>query len=396
MKNLGLVEELRAFTDYVLGDMNFMPWIEYREDGDWTQFLPKYEAQARNFETFGCTVWGTQNQIETFEKAIFGTEPNYSENFTYLLTPVNIGYGADPQRVYDCIRHDGLIPNEDLETPDTPDAFTDISRITSSLLAKGQNWLTKYEIKHEWLWGVRPDNALELMKKALKTSPLGISVTAWHQNGEGKYIDNGMPNCHWCICYKIDDTGIYAFDSYDNSHKLLTLDHKIQRAKRIWMNKKTYKASQFHVRILKKILSLLMMQQKTLLQLCEENIGKDVTPDDLVPDTVACAITASTLLNMRDASFPKVAGTWTLWDILEHHKDYERVTVPSAETIVISPTGTGNGSMPGHVGIMLDNNVIASNDSATGKFLKNYTLDTWRDRYVTKGGFKIYMYKKRV
>ena len=45
--------------------------------------------------------------------------------------------------------------------------------------------------------------------------------------------------------------------------------------------------------------------------------------------------------------------------------------------------------MPGHTGVILANNVIASNDSATGKFIKNYTLDTWAERYVNKGGFKM-------
>lgn len=136
--------------------------------------------------------------------------------------------------------------------------------------------------------------------------------------------------------------------------------------------------------------------KKTLLQLCEESIGIDITPEDTYPDMVSCAITVSTLINKLDPTFVKVAGTYTLWDMLAHRADYERVTVPSPETIIISPTGTGNGSIPGHTGIFLRDGVIASNDSQTGKFLKNYTLDTWKKRYVDKGGFKIYLFKKKV
>ena len=61
--------------------------------------------------------------------------------------------------------------------------------------------------------------------------------------------------------------------------------------------------------------------------------------------------------------------------------------------IVISPTGMGDGSIRGHVGIMGKNDVIMSNDSRTGKWMANYTIETWRERYSRKGKMPVYFYK---
>jgi hypothetical protein len=144
------------------------------------------------------------------------------------------------------------------------------------------------------------------------------------------------------------------------------------------------------------LLNKLKPMKKTFLQECEAALGTDVTPDDLVPDTVACAITVSTLKNKTDATFPKVAGTWTLYDVLEHRTDHVRVTTPEPGDVVISPTGMGNGSLSnGHVGVVGRNGKIMSNDSATGKFESNYDLMSWDARYRQKGGFPVLYYRKK-
>lgn len=149
--------------------------------------------------------------------------------------------------------------------------------------------------------------------------------------------------------------------------------------------------------LLKELLLLKTPMRKTFLEHCEDALDNDITPDDLVPDPVACAITVSTLINRVDATFPKVAGTWTLYDILEHRKDYARVTDPMPGDIVISPTGLSKSkTMPnGHTGVIMSSKKIASNDSATGKFMENYTMESWTDRYVTKGGYPLFLYRKK-
>lgn len=393
--NYGLQEELRRFTDFILGQSK-MPYVPYLEDGDWTNYLPKYEPQAENYETNGCTVWGTQNQIETLHNFLYKREPNYSERFTYLLVPIDPTHGSDPQRVYDSLRKVGLIDNALLPVPDTKEEFLDTSKITDEMYREGKVWLSKYELQHEWLWSHRPDNAVEVMKEALQTSPLGVSVTAWIQQ-DGKYIDMGQRNNHWCICYKIDDEGIHVFDSYNHSKKVLSLDHNIARAKRIWLNKKTTSSMRRHVSLLRGVvnrLSSLVAMRPSLLQVCEEWLGRDASPSDIAPDELGCAETVTTLLKKVYPETPIITGTWTLWDYLRHPENgWTEIKVPVPGCVVISPTVPGK-PFPGHAGIVMDDNVIASNDSKNGTFRKNYTIDTWKKRYVEKGGYQQLYYKR--
>lgn len=393
--NWGLkLDIFRDPRDYIFGASS-VPRIPYRPDGNWEDYLPKYEPQAENYETSGCTVWGALNQLEILHKYLYGTEPNYSERFTYILAGVNPSYGGDPNRAYESIRKDGVIDQEYLPVPATLAEFLTPKPMDKGNEVRGQRWLNMYEYKHEWVWytpSASPEDRITRLKEALQYSPLGVSVSAWYLK-DGKYVDNNRQNNHWCVLYKIDDQGMWVFDSYDHSKKCLALDHKITRVKRIYINKKTVRALRKHKSILEAILVRLRMK-KTLLDYCMEALGTDVTPDDLVPDRVACAITASTLIHKVDSTFPKVSGTWTMYDILEHRTDYARVTDLLPETIVISPTGLGNPGTNGHVGIALEHGLIASNDSATGQFTANYTLDSWKARYGAMG-YPVLMYRKR-
>jgi len=384
----GLLEGLKSVTDYILGGHK-VPFIEFIENGDWSAFLPKYEPQAENYETSGCTVWGAQNQIEIFHKGIYGTEPNYSERFTYLLANVDPARGQDPQVTYEAIRKNGLIDHNLMPVTKTLDEFVDKDDLTGSLLAKGQNWLRKYELKHEWLWDSRPADALEIMKRALVSSPLGVSVTAWWPQN-GVYIDNNLKNNHWCVCYKIDDRGIHVFDSYDHSQKILALDHKIASAKRIWLNRKNLSGSKKQVSVLQAILNVLM-QKQTFLEICEAHLGVDASPKDIVSDDVACAETVATLLNKYDGKTPLITGTWTLNEYLK--KTYKTVTEPLPGDIIMSPTGTGKYGTIGHVGVVMGDGTIASNDSRTGLFVKNYSMETWKRRYHETQGMPIIIYR---
>lgn len=387
----GLLEGLQEFTAYVLGQNN-IPYIPYREDGNWEAYLPKYEPQAENYETSGCTVWGSQNQIETFSKFLYKTEPNYSERFTYLLANVDPARGQDPQVTYEAIRKNGLIDNELMPVTPTLPEFLDKSDLTGSLLAKGQNWLQTHDFKHEWLWTRRPSNALDLMKDALRTCPLGVSVSAWWPQN-GKYIDNGLRNNHWCVCYKIDAEGIHVFDSYDHSKKILALDHRIDYVKRIWLNKKTKRALIRHKNILTMILEALIAKQ-TVLSVAQASIGTDASPSDLAPDELGCAETVTNILKKVYPEVPILTGTWTLWDYLRNPKNgYVQVSEPTPETIIISPTGLGKAGTNGHVGIFLEDGLIASNDSKTGRFIQNHTLDTWKT-YYGKRQYPTYLYKR--
>jgi len=237
IKDYGFNPDLVEFKDedYVFGGFTKLPREVIQEDGQWQKFAPTFEPQAKNYETSGCTIFGGQNQIETYINKVFGYEPNYDEAFNYIKAGVTLD-GANPQRGYESFRKDGLIDNRPM--PATYEEFSDPDSITASMEREGKEW--EYDFKHEWL--KKPSK--EDIKEALKYSPIAIGVTAW-QEENGLYVDNGMPNTHWCDCdgYIEDERGIIldAFDSYKHERKLIHPDHNISVAKRIWIGKRTSK-----------------------------------------------------------------------------------------------------------------------------------------------------------
>lgn len=379
-----LIEDLGA---YISGNSP-LPRIEYNETGNWEQWLPKYEPQADKFESFGCTLWGLQNQIETLYKFLYGIEPNYDEWFNYPLVPIKKG-GQNPHTTCESVRKYGLVDAGTVQEPNTMQEALDLNRITGSMRAKGQNWLVKHDFRHEYVWDIQPSNYMEVLKEELKLSPLAVSVTAWRNEG-GVYVSDAGGNNHLCLLYKFDEEGYpWIFDTYDHSKKKLSKDHNIRRAKRIWLQRKDIAGMKKHISVLQRVLNRLLMKQ-TLLDICKANLGKDVSPKDLAPDSLGCAESVTTLLRQIYPATPIITGTATLFEYLSNPKNgWKETATPVPEAIVLSYTGSGNGTVRGHTGIVDENLNIMSNDSRTGKWITNYSLDTWRKRYVIGGGMKM-------
>lgn len=131
-----------------------------------------------------------------------------------------------------------------------------------------------------------------------------------------------------------------------------------------------------------------------LLAAAVDAIGTDASPSDLAPDELGCAESVSNVVGRVLPQFPTVTGTWTLLDLLSKHSRFETVTgEPEPGDIMLYATGQGVGIFPGHVGIVGESNTVMSNDSATGKFIENYTVASFRDRYVRWGGFKEHIFR---
>ena len=397
----GYIEGLQELTAYILGK-TAVPYIYYNESGDWGSSLPKFEKQRTrdNSETSACTVYGSINQIETFTKFVYGHEPNYSERFTAILCGLNGQGGQDPQVAHENIRKNGLIEESDLRTGTTLKDFFDKTDITGSLLAKGQNWLMKHDYQHEWLWesNKRPDNYIEVLRDALKTSPLAVSVSAWNEVN-GVYVSNqGSVNNHYCLLYKIDEEGYpWVFDTYDYSRKKLAKDHNIRRAKRIWLGEKTRRSMRRHISLLTLLLNTLM-QRQTLLKVCENALGTDASPADTAPDSLSCADTITTLMRIVRPETPHLLSTILFNQWLQNKNNGYRLVDETEgflpEDIIISPT---QGAVTGHVGIFMQEGLIASSNSFglhKGKFTQNYTFPTWSNYFKVKRNLPIYIYRK--
>ena len=208
-----------------------------KEDKDWSKYLPLYEPQSKdNWDTYGCTCFGTLNQVETLLNFLEGKEYNFSERYPYNIVKINPP-GASPHSVYEAIRKNGLLTQEELPFTNTLEEFKKPRPMTEELLSKGKLWLNDYTLEHEWLISPTHDDIVA----NLKYSPIALSVTAWYYQ-DGLAVDANLTNTHWCLCFRAEKVNagqiLYVFDSYDHSIKKLDPSHKIMFAKKISIKKK--------------------------------------------------------------------------------------------------------------------------------------------------------------
>ncbi len=103
--------------------------------------------------------------------------------------------------------------------------------MTNQYINEATKWLNQWEVKHQWLWDFRHD----VLKNALKYSPIGIGVYAWMRNSESIYykpawaVDN-----HWVVLYGYVEGKYWkVFDHYDNVKKKLDWNYPFAFAKTI-------------------------------------------------------------------------------------------------------------------------------------------------------------------
>lgn len=125
-------------------------------------------------------------------------------------------------------------------------------------------------------------------------------------------------------------------------------------------------------------------------------IGKDASPNDVAPDELGCAETVNSIhYYVFQREIGGTVSTNKLYKALLDHPNFIRVDQPLPGDIVISPTGYGNGKLPnGHVGIVGEGGTIMSNDSFKGTFERNFTIASWKKRYVTFGGYPMAFYRR--
>lgn len=127
-------------------------------------------------------------------------------------------------------------------------------------------------------------------------------------------------------------------------------------------------------------------------------IGMDASPRDFAPDELGCMESVDTIYNHAFGHFIGNGKTPTLstyegFQFLNHSGNFEVVLNPEPGCIIISPTAYGVGKLSnGHTGIVAKFGIM-SNDSETGKWQKNYTIDSWRKRYEQLGGFPVVFFK---
>lgn len=418
----GFIAEPIASDQWVLG-ASPIPKELLMPLGQWHSYLPEDELQNRNgYETCNCTAYGTLNQIEIYYFRKYGLRINLSERYLGVMAGTRPP-GNSPHKVMETIREWGVIDEASL--PFLPKVST-VSEYYSPvpmyqhLKEEGKRWLAAHEFYHEWVFG---EGATVLqkqtkIKEALKYSPVSISVYAWVINDAGLYFKpHGENDTHWVVCYGFKESEYWeVFDSYDNTHKRIVWDTDFMQAKSIYINKKSNEATPEQISIFKQILTAMRdflleflhekkMTQQTLngsriYTVAKAKLGKDASPRDRAPDALGCADSYACIYKEAtgDTTFDGVVSTKEIHKrVLANPQKFEIVKLEDAlpGDGINSPTGSGDyKKMPhGHCGIIGSDGRIMSNSSETGKWVYNFTLDTWARYFRDIGGYPIIIFR---
>lgn len=129
----------------------------------------------------------------------------------------------------------------------------------------------------------------------------------------------------------------------------------------------------------------------------KDSLGKHMTLNEAVSAEVGCAEAISAVLKLAGYEVPKlgIPGTADLADWLSSNPHFELINIPEKAAIVVSSTGTGNGLIRGHTGILggfgiaFQNDYgIMSNNSDSGLFLELWNVNKWDRYYRQYGGLK--------
>jgi len=375
-------------------------------DGKWKQFIPVFESQDINFETYGCSCFGTTNCIEILIKQRTGNEYNMSDRFVYNIAGVNPP-GHDPHDIAEKIRQYRDVDETTLPMTSTYQEYVTPRPVTSDLKNKALSF--PYQLNHYWLWtnSLSQIDRTTRIRNALKTSPLGVSVTAWFEEN-GVYVDKGQPNCHWvALIEEAPGQGWWVYDSYEQDLKIISYDHNIEMAKGYMITEQEAQ----EITLLKQIINLyqqiikIIMPQttngETLYETAKAHIGQDLAPGN---ELLGCAISMCAVYNR---AFPngeplRFVNTTQWYDYMKNNEMWEEISEPEPCCVIVSPTSqipVGSPLVNGHIGIVGKNDssdgtlYIMSNDSDLGYWNTQWTVKKWQDYYTKYGLIPTYYFR---
>ena len=133
-----------------------------------------------------------------------------------------------------------------------------------------------------------------------------------------------------------------------------------------------------------------MTNEEKLIKVCVDALDTDVTPQDKIPDQVACSEVMSTLIQKVFSDFPTLPSTRDLFNKLKSDKRFRATLTPRRGVIVVSPRTP---TQTGHVGFFITDERIASNNSKTGLWQGNYFWPSWIKEFIKEKGLHSYLFE---
>lgn len=430
VKNLGFRADLQALHEEArdhlagVGSVSGLYDVPLKER---LFYQPKYELQKGREDFMDCATRGPINKYETqFEYAyknglmkpenkkwfedigfVVNGKPEFSDRFIAIKSNTT-RTGNSLKAPIDATHRYGLIPKKMLPAEEwmTWEDYHDWSKITKEMENIGQEFLKRWSLNYEKL---NPNTDREAQNKW----ELVLALFAWGLPVSGIYLRNDNDFNHVVKGVKRDTI---IFDNYPDTYdgdalKNLAPDYKFyDTAYRLYVSAErlvpTKKKSwidlflEFLVSVAplshpsppkplppKKETNLEKLHQEVLLW-----VGKDASPKDLVSDDVGCAESATNIIQQVFPNFRvPIFSTKDMGEELDRRSDlFKRTKIFKPGTVICSPR---NDTTNGHVGFFTEKGVIISNDSKTGKMLKNYTVDSWIKEMREKRKLPIYFWE---
>lgn len=151
------------------------------------------------------------------------------------------------------------------------------------------------------------------------------------------------------------------------------------------------------------ILSIMDLERTKLYNAAISFLGTDASPADTAPDEYGCADSLSKVIQKAfpEMRFPNLLNTRDIEMYFLTSLSFEETKEPMYGDIIISVTGSGNGRIPsGHCGVVgkylgpSGTLWVMSNDSRTGHWEANYTIDGWNRYFRDKGGMQTHFFHR--
>ena len=355
----------------------------------------------------------------------------FSDRFIAILSGTDPARGNSLKAPIDTIYRKGLIPKAIFPQVASRDEYYDVRKITPEMTKLGEEFLKRFTINYEQVAAVH-------MPELLKDEVVGVAGYAWPTPINQIYprTENGFNHAFLTF-----DPAIYAFDNYLDWNKENTAqvegDFVKQLAKdytfhdygyRIFISKESSAedikqadlftlAVQWVTQIIAwlnggKVNEMPKMpeeleqptpvpvvpiksNQEKLLESAKAFLGKEASPKDRVPDDVACVESLGNVIRNAGIKFPDIYGTADAVAYFKLSPDWEATLDLTPGNVIINATGSGNGTMKGHCGVIGEVNRIYSNDSRSGLFTAFYSIQTWKERYRMKGGMPTRVFKPK-